>query len=379
MIDMKKVCNRVFNYFKKNPYVSASLIVSAVLILSIVSFFFITDKEVITNIIKPSDKYYEISFQYNNGQETVIQKVKEGDKVMQPEDPFYEDYDFAGWYKDEQLYDFNEKVTSDFILMARYSFKGELIEIPEEYLNNDESENNTSSDSNNDDNKLNSNEEKKEDSSSLNKEENPDESKKEENSNAGNKEENSSSSNESGNTNKPGGSSNSGGSNNSGGMEGSEVPEELAHECLRSGNKCIVSEIYEGIEVQINGNKFFVISDTSTTYSLILSKNIAKTAWNSADDAVAIWNSSARLPSANEITNICEYNSKCPCWLYDNLSGAYNSCSTFTYVADQPGYWLNDAGTLNTQAKLMYNTGRIEETAVTELYGIRPVITLSKK
>ena len=52
-------------------------------------------------------KEYKITFDSNGGNEVSSVKVKENDKVTEPPKPTREGYDFAGWYYQEKLYDFD--------------------------------------------------------------------------------------------------------------------------------------------------------------------------------------------------------------------------------------------------------------------------------
>lgn len=68
---------------------------------------------------------YTISFDF--GDEVKTQTVKEGDKVIKPVDPKKNKYKFLGWYKDNELYDFDTEVYSDIYLTAKWDETWALI------------------------------------------------------------------------------------------------------------------------------------------------------------------------------------------------------------------------------------------------------------
>lgn len=64
-------------------------------------------------------KTYTISFDF--GTDIKTKSVKEGDKLNEPDIyPKREKYKFIGWYKDDELYDFNSEVNEDFTLVAKF-------------------------------------------------------------------------------------------------------------------------------------------------------------------------------------------------------------------------------------------------------------------
>ena len=70
-------------------------------------------------VAKWEKKTYTITFDYNDGEtESTTQLVKYLEKVIRPDDPERENYDFVEWQKDGVTYDFNELVTAEFTLTA---------------------------------------------------------------------------------------------------------------------------------------------------------------------------------------------------------------------------------------------------------------------
>lgn len=61
---------------------------------------------------------YTVTFIVDGVSETT--KVKENDTIKEPKHPKKENHLFLGWYVGEEKYDFNNKVTKDLILTAKY-------------------------------------------------------------------------------------------------------------------------------------------------------------------------------------------------------------------------------------------------------------------
>ena len=61
---------------------------------------------------------YSVTFIVDEKVEVV--KVGENEKVSKPSDPVKEGFIFAGWFIEDNLYDFNEEVTKDISLTARF-------------------------------------------------------------------------------------------------------------------------------------------------------------------------------------------------------------------------------------------------------------------
>ncbi len=68
-------------------------------------------------------KEYKVTFNQNNGQDSIIVNVKEGETVERPKDPVREGYTFLGWYLNNQKFDFSTKITEDLTLEAKYEQK----------------------------------------------------------------------------------------------------------------------------------------------------------------------------------------------------------------------------------------------------------------
>ena len=91
------------------------LIVGFAVVLILISVICCTAEHEITT--------YIVTFNDNGGTLTSseTQKIIEGDKVIKPSEPVYEDFSFTGWYIDSKcktLYDFRKSVTNNFTLYA---------------------------------------------------------------------------------------------------------------------------------------------------------------------------------------------------------------------------------------------------------------------
>ncbi|MDO5569310.1 MAG: InlB B-repeat-containing protein [bacterium] len=64
---------------------------------------------------------FTVSFYTNGGTTVASQVIQNGNKVTKPDNPVKTGYTFAGWYKNGIYYDFNSRVTSNFILTANWN------------------------------------------------------------------------------------------------------------------------------------------------------------------------------------------------------------------------------------------------------------------
>ena len=70
-------------------------------------------------------KKYEVTFNSNGGTIVVSARISEKDKIEKPEDPTKEGYLFAGWYYDDELYDFDKPIMHNMTLEAKWTPLGE--------------------------------------------------------------------------------------------------------------------------------------------------------------------------------------------------------------------------------------------------------------
>ena len=82
-----------------------------------------------------SEKKYTVKFDTNGGNSIPDSVVSKGYAVKQPQLPMKEGYNFAGWYLDEEQYDFKNAVTEDIILTAHWT-EYEQLEAPTANLRN---------------------------------------------------------------------------------------------------------------------------------------------------------------------------------------------------------------------------------------------------
>ena len=68
--------------------------------------------------VKPEEKEFTVKFVVDGEASEV--KVVEGEKVSKPADPVKEGYVFLGWYVGEEAYDFENAVTSDLEVVAKF-------------------------------------------------------------------------------------------------------------------------------------------------------------------------------------------------------------------------------------------------------------------
>ena len=71
----------------------------------------------------------EFIITFITGESEFTEVVKEGKKIAKPDDPVKEGYEFVGWFLGDIKYDFEEKVTDDFQLIARFELVQYVIKI----------------------------------------------------------------------------------------------------------------------------------------------------------------------------------------------------------------------------------------------------------
>lgn len=68
-----------------------------------------------------NSKYYVVNFNTGEGSYVPAQKVEEGNTASKPNNPTRDTYTFAGWYLNNEEYDFNTKITKDITITAKWS------------------------------------------------------------------------------------------------------------------------------------------------------------------------------------------------------------------------------------------------------------------
>ena len=94
---------------EKNKKTLIAIIVAVVAIIIVILLFILLNK-----------KEYNITFDANGGSSVDSLVIEENGKIKEPEEPTKEGYVFVGWYLDGELYDFDEPVTGDIELEARW-------------------------------------------------------------------------------------------------------------------------------------------------------------------------------------------------------------------------------------------------------------------
>lgn len=80
-------------------------------------------------IFKDFSKQYQVTFDTDGGNIINSLMIKENDKIIRPEDPVKEGYIFDGWYYQNQLFDFDTKITSDIILKAKWLKNDQILRL----------------------------------------------------------------------------------------------------------------------------------------------------------------------------------------------------------------------------------------------------------
>lgn len=80
-------------------------------------------------LVACGDKEYSVTFDsnYEGAPAAKVVKVTEGKKVDAPADPTRVDYDFLGWFLDGELYDFDEVVTKNLTLKAKWEETAQVV------------------------------------------------------------------------------------------------------------------------------------------------------------------------------------------------------------------------------------------------------------
>lgn len=79
--------------------------------------------------------YFELD--HEEGVAPKIQIIETNNQVIEPKDPVREDYKFLGWHLDDELYDFDQQVTSNLKLVAKWELtdlEPEIVEVVEENI-----------------------------------------------------------------------------------------------------------------------------------------------------------------------------------------------------------------------------------------------------
>ena len=79
-----------------------------------------TTKKITTTTTTTKHVKYAVIFNRNMGSDVTTVYVNKGGYVSRPADPVREGYKFAGWYYNNTLYDFNNSVNKNIVLIAKW-------------------------------------------------------------------------------------------------------------------------------------------------------------------------------------------------------------------------------------------------------------------
>ena len=82
-------------------------------------------------------KTYIVEFDSNGGTTISSQEIREDERVVKPTDPIKEGYVFNGWYLENKKFDFNQKITKDIKLVAKWDVQQYTVTFK---YNNDQSD-----------------------------------------------------------------------------------------------------------------------------------------------------------------------------------------------------------------------------------------------
>lgn len=79
-----------------------------------------TTVKTITSVTKKNNDY-RVSFNSNGGSLISSQVIKKSNRAVVPKTPIRKGYTFVGWYYEGKLFDFNTKITHDYVLIAKWT------------------------------------------------------------------------------------------------------------------------------------------------------------------------------------------------------------------------------------------------------------------
>ncbi len=80
----------------------------------------VTSSKVKLSIIKSEKLLYLVTFNANGGSEVKSSRVEEGELIKEPPAPTKEGYNFSGWYRGNNKFDFNTPITTNVTLTAHW-------------------------------------------------------------------------------------------------------------------------------------------------------------------------------------------------------------------------------------------------------------------
>ncbi len=65
--------------------------------------------------------YYTVTFKYDNGTKDTVLTVEEHSKLEKPKNPTKKGYTFKGWYLGDKMFNFDNEMNKDLVLVAKYN------------------------------------------------------------------------------------------------------------------------------------------------------------------------------------------------------------------------------------------------------------------
>lgn len=106
----------VFNGDTFNNKNKGSKNISIILCLSILGLLIFVIYSMFFNFVS-----YDVTFNTDGGTDVFLQNISDNSYIEKPIDPLKEGYIFEGWYYNNQIFNFNDKVTSDMVLVAKWT------------------------------------------------------------------------------------------------------------------------------------------------------------------------------------------------------------------------------------------------------------------
>ena len=121
-------------------------LIGIVAVVGLVLSFFI-------QLIINGGKLYTVTFMDVDGVYLVVDNVKSGSRINEPNIPIKEGYEFLGWYLDDTIYDFNKPVKNDYYIKMKWlnkkTNKVEEVSVEKEQEIKEEQKNNRNTNTNN--------------------------------------------------------------------------------------------------------------------------------------------------------------------------------------------------------------------------------------
>lgn len=111
---------KIIEIFKKNKIITISIILITLIVA-------ISGTTVGILLARKNNKIYTIQFESAGGSKIENQILHKGEKVIRPEDPIKEGFDFIDWNLNGEVYNFENIISEDIILTAKWKAKEGMI------------------------------------------------------------------------------------------------------------------------------------------------------------------------------------------------------------------------------------------------------------